>query len=85
MIDSLIDRIDSVLERIRIPLGIAGAVWFALTCAQHAGFVRLPDFSLLHGTPSLVFSVIYNAVYWGFIWPRVEARRGASQAALKCG
>jgi hypothetical protein len=52
-----------------------GAVSFALSCASYAGFIHLPKFQFLTGLPALIFSVVYNAVWWGFVYPRVDENR----------
>jgi hypothetical protein len=71
MIDKLIDLAD----RFALVFAAIGAFWFALSCASYANFVRLPDLALLKGIPAIIASILYNAAYWGFLYPRVETRR----------
>ncbi len=80
-ISGLIDRVDALLERFRVPMMVLGVLWFAAIFAQYAGLVRLPDLALLHGTPAIMFAAAYNAVYWGYVRPRVIRRRAARDLA----
>jgi len=82
-IGRLIDVADSVAERFRVPMSVVSIGWFALTCADYAGFVRLPSFVLIDGVPGLIASGLFNALWWGFLYPRAEARRAerAAQAS----
>ncbi|WP_066649128.1 MULTISPECIES: hypothetical protein [Sphingomonas] len=79
-IDRLVDFADGVADRLRVPLSVVSVGWFALTCADYAGFVRLPSFVLIDGMPGLIASGLFNALWWGFLYPRAEARR-AERAA----
>jgi hypothetical protein len=83
VIDRLIDRLDSAFAPFSSILAVIGMAWFAAICAQYAGFIRLPDFALFHGFPAIVCSVIYNAVYWGFIYPHVQERRAVRLISKK--
>lgn len=79
-IDRLVDIADGLADRFRVPLSILSVGWFALTCADYAGFVRLPKFVLIDGMPGLIASGLFNALWWGFLYPRAEARRAARAA-----
>ena len=74
-IDRLIDMADAVTGRLRIPLSVLSVVWFALTCADYAGFAGLPEFALIDGLTGLIASGLFNALWWGFLYPRAEQRR----------
>lgn len=80
--DRLIDRIDAVADRHQRALGIMGVLWFALVCADYAGFIDLPEFTLIGGAAGLIVAVLYNAVWWGFLNPRVQVLRAARGGAL---
>lgn len=75
MIDDLIDRADAFNARWHIVLAVLGAAWFALSCADYAGFVDLPVILPLSGWVGILPAVIWNGVWWGFAYPRIEARR----------
>lgn len=79
-IDRLVDLADDLADRFRVPLSVLSVGWFALVCADYAGFVRLPKFVLIDGMPGLIASGLFNALWWGFLYPRAEARR-AKRAA----
>ncbi|MBY0521205.1 MAG: hypothetical protein K2P79_12365 [Sphingomonas sp.] len=77
----VVDRIDAVADRHRQLLSAVGALWFGLVCADYAGFIALPSFVLIGGTPGLIAAVAYNALWWGVLYPRVEARRQTRRPA----
>lgn len=76
-VDRIVDAADGFLARFRVPLSVASVAIFVLTCADYAGFVRLPSITLIDGMPGLIASGVYNAVWWGFLYPRAEARRAS--------
>lgn len=73
--DRLVDSADRLTDRFRVPLSVLSVGWFALTCADYAGFVQLPGFALISGMPGLIASGIFNALWWGLVYPRAEKRR----------
>jgi len=77
VIDDLADRWDAFAERFRVPLAAFSVAWFALSCAEYAGFVDVPVPALvpLPGWLAILPAAIWNALWWGFAYPRVEARR----------
>ena len=79
-IDRLVDIADGLADRFRVPLSVLSVGWFALLCADYAGLVRLPKFVLIDGMPGLIASGLFNALWWGFLYPRAEKRR-ADRAA----
>lgn len=81
MIDQAIDRCDGFATRHQKIIGAVSVVWFALSCALAARFVSLPDFIPLDETTQLMVSGCFNALWWGFVNPRVERRR-AERACL---
>lgn len=67
-------------------LGIAGAIWFALGCASYARFIDLPRIPFVTDRYAFWLSGAWNAVWWGFLHPRIEQRKvaiggGAGQVA----
>ncbi len=75
VIDSLIDRFDAVSSRWSVVLTVLGAAWFAATCADYAGFIRLPFELPLSEWVGFLPVLLWNALWWGFAYPRIEARR----------
>jgi hypothetical protein len=75
VINALIDYGDAVAARWRVPLTILSAAFFVLSCASYAGFVRLPELSFLSGLPVVIAAAAWNAIWWGFLYPRAERRR----------
>jgi membrane protein implicated in regulation of membrane protease activity len=73
--DRVIDQVDVIAERFRKPIGAISVIWFALSCAVAARFLTLPDFIPLSETTQLMLSGLFNALWWGFLNPRVERRR----------
>jgi hypothetical protein len=73
--NALIDRLVSIADRHSKLLGGLGAVSLALSCASYAGFIKLPKFEILSGPAAMIASVIYNAVWWGFVYPNIDENR----------
>ncbi|OYY67144.1 MAG: hypothetical protein B7Y49_00560 [Sphingomonas sp. 28-62-11] len=71
----VVDLADDVANRFRVPLSILSVGLFVLTCADYAGFLRLPNVVVIGGTPGLIVAVAFNAIWWGFLYPRAEKRR----------
>lgn len=80
MLDSLTDRADAFAARHQRAFGIAGAGFLALTTAVYAQFIELPKFDWLSERTLMIASIVYNAGWWGFVHPRIEARREARAA-----
>jgi hypothetical protein len=60
------------------PIAIASAVWFALGCALAARFIVLPEWlevPYLTDRNAFWLTGAWNAAFWGFIHPKLEARR----------
>ena len=55
--------------------GIAGMVWLAVSCANYARFIDLPDIPFVTDEMALYFSAAYNAAWWGFVRPAFERRK----------
>ncbi len=81
--DTLIDRVDAFAQRHRRILSIVGAIWFVLGCAAASGMVRLPDIPLLTDRAAFFLSGAYNAIWWGFLYPRAEQRRKERKALIE--
>ena len=77
MIDSLTDRLDAFAARHERLFGIAGAAFLALSTAIYARFIELPRFDWLSERALMIASMVYNAIWWGFAYPRIEQRRKA--------
>ena len=75
MIDALIDRADAFSTRWKTVISVLSAGWFAATCADYAGFIKLPVELPLSEWLGFVPVVLWNALWWGFAYPRIEARR----------
>ncbi|GEM_PF-4594846 len=56
-------------------LAIAGAAWLALSSAVYARFVALPEIPFLTDEWAIWTSAGWNAAWWGFIHPQIDARR----------
>ena len=78
-----IDRLDALAERYRRPISVFSAVIFALTCATWAGFIRWPEIDLLSERQAIMISTGWNAVWWGYLNPRIMRRRAERAAAGK--
>ena len=77
MIDALIDRVDAFCARWRVSLAVASGLWFALTCAAYANFIDLPAIVIIGGLPGVILAGLWNAIWWGLLYPRAERRRAA--------
>jgi len=75
VIGPAIDRLDAAGARYRKPIGILMIGWFAVSCAQYAGFLTLPNFNPFGELAMLVLSAIANALWWGMLAPRLEMHR----------
>lgn len=73
--DSMLDRITAFSDRHRLAMSILGGVWFVLAWADTAKFIDLPTIPLVTDKAALWVSAAYNAIWWGFINPRIERRR----------
>lgn len=74
-IDDLIDRADAFFGRWQLVLSVLSVAWFVLICADFAGFVDLPVVLPLSGWLAILPAALWNAVWWGFAYPRIETRR----------
>ena len=81
MSGGFVEAAERFFARWRVLLTIASVVWFAVSCASYAGFVRLPVFELIVGLPGVLLAGLWNAVWWGWLYPRAEQRRVARQTA----
>ena len=75
LIDRIIDAVDSLAERYRRPITIIGAIWLGLSFASWAGFITLPELAILTGKPAVYASCAFNALWWGWMNPRILRRR----------
>ncbi len=70
--------VDRWLRRHARSIGIASAIWFALVCAQYAGFIALPRFVTIPASLGVLAFVRYG-VWDAFVTPAIEARRPQEQ------
>ncbi|MEA3263331.1 MAG: hypothetical protein U9R07_07590 [Pseudomonadota bacterium] len=78
-----IDRLDTLAERYRRPISFFSALIFVLSCATWAGFIRWPNFELLSERQAVMISTGWNALWWGFLNPRIMRRRAERAAAAE--
>ncbi len=81
--DAIWDRIIRIAMRHERAIAIASAIWFALGCAIAARFFVLPEWlEIPYLTDRNAFWLTggWNAAFWGFIHPKLEARRKALAA-----
>ena len=80
MLDTIIDRADARLAPYAKVISIAGAIWFWAGCALYARFITLPDIPFL--TEPMVFwsGAVFNAVWYGFLYPAILHRRKEREA-----
>lgn len=73
----MFDRLIATLDRHRLAISIGAGAWFWASAAVYARFLTLPE--VPPGIKDGFFwsSVIANASWWGFLNPRIEARRKA--------
>jgi hypothetical protein len=76
-----IDRIEALLEPHAKAISILAAIWFWLSIAIYAGFVRLPQLPWLSDRALFWAGLAFNAAWWGFLRPAMEQRRKARGAA----
>ena len=79
-IDALIDRMDAVSARWHVVLAALSVAWFIASCADYAGFIDLPVILPLPGWLGILPAALWNAVWWGVAYPRIEARRAERKA-----
>ncbi|MCR2832576.1 hypothetical protein [Parerythrobacter lacustris] len=61
-------------------IAIVSAIWFALGCAVTARFVVLPEWlevPYLTDRNAFWLTGAWNAAFWGYIHPKLEAKRKA--------
>lgn len=75
LLERAIDRFDTLSERYQRLISIGSAVLFALSCATWAGWIRWPDLGLLTERQAVLIGTGWNAIWWGFLNPRIVRRR----------
>ena len=76
--DRVWDRIAGFAMRHERPIAIVSVIWFAFGCALAARFVALPDWlaiPYLTDRNSFWLTGGWNALFWGYVHPRLDARR----------
>ena len=82
MIDNAIDAVDDFAARFRRPISILAAGWFGISCAAWSGFITLPKLAFLTGMPAIFASSAFNALWWGWLNPRILRRRTERDASV---
>ena len=71
----MIDRAARLAIRHERALTIAGIAWLTVSWAISARFIPLPDVPQFWKTGFFWAGVAYNATWWGFLRPRIAARK----------
>ena len=71
----MLDRIIAKLDRHKLAVSIVAGLWFWTSTAVYAGFIKLPALPAFVETAFFWSSVAANATWWGFLNPKIEARR----------
>ena len=74
-IDGFIDKADALFARWSSVLSILSIGSFIASCAAYAGFIAMPNLLPLPDWLGILPAVLWNALWWGFAYPRIEARR----------
>jgi len=82
VIDALIDRADAFSERWNNVISVFSVAWFVATCADYAGFIKLPGEFPLSEWVGFVPVVLWNAGWWGLPIPGSK-RAGPSARTWK--
>ena len=75
VIDTLIDRADALAARWNTALSVLSIAWFIASCADYAGFIAMPIELPLPGWLGILPAAVWNALWWGFAYPRIASRR----------
>lgn len=67
--------IDRWLRRHRRIIGVLSVVWFALVCADYAGFIHLPRLVAVPASLAVIISFVRYGVWDAFVTPEVIAAR----------
>jgi hypothetical protein len=67
--------IDRWLRRHRRIIGLLSAAWFALVCADYAGFIHLPRLIAVPASLAVIVSFVRYGVWEAFVAPKVVAGR----------
>lgn len=70
-----LDRLISLLDKHQRAITIGAAIWFWTGVAVYARFLALPDLPQFVKDAVFWTSVPANAIWWGFLRPRIDARR----------
>jgi hypothetical protein len=67
--------IDRWLQRHRRLVGAMSAIWFALVCANYAGFIHLPKLVTLPASMAVIVAFVRYGVWDAFVTPKIVAAR----------
>lgn len=81
MLGSAIDRIEARFAPHAKAISVAAVIWFWLGIALHARIIRLPELPWLSDRAVFWAGVVFNAAWWGWLRPAIEARRQKRAAA----
>lgn len=70
-----LDRLIAFLDRHQRAITIGAALWFWASAAVYARFLVLPEIPQAVKDAFFWGSIPANALWWGFLRPRIEARR----------
>ncbi len=85
MLDSAIDRVDEFISTHKKLVSVLSVAWMGLTCAIQARFISLPDIPFLTDKAAMWLSIGFNAVWWGFLVPRIDERRKTRASGQEAG
>ena len=83
MLTRTIHRIEARLAPHAKAISVLAAIWFWLGIAIYARFIRLPELPWLSEQAVFWAGAAFNAVWWGFLRPAIEARRSETGAAVR--
>ena len=79
-VGALVDRAQGLAARHDRALSVLSTAWLMAVGFSYAGFADLPEIALLHGTPAMIASTVWNGAWWGFIHPALMRRKAAREA-----
>jgi len=74
-------RWEKFFARHEFVLSAIGLAWFWLSIAVWARWITLPDIPFVTDRLVLIWTVIYNVGWWGYLRPRIEKLKAEAQAA----
>ena len=78
--ESLLARVETFAERHERALSMLATLWLAITTADYAGFITLPQLPFLAERTWLIVGIVVSGAWWGYIRPALLRRREARLA-----